>query len=377
MTMQELLDEFDPLSVSSNSNQQPITDHPLNTSTRSNLISTNITKSDQAWRDAQQRSHSRQQALAQHLAQEPFRPSTTSLDFPHLPPPPSSSSPSSSSSSPLSKLEQEKLAAALNEDFDEFVSSSNSTDPNLPNLIKDLSIERRQFEEDFSKKQPIGRSGTSTPSCFDGPEGRPTPIKLLGLDEQSQAVMDDELAEGIRLHLPPRLKIPARWELLYSIDQHGTSLGTLYQRVGGASPKTNGCVVLVIRDERGDRFGAFVNEPLRPSKEYYGTGECFLWKAVNFGPDDFRIGVSVRTYAWTGVNDYMILSDQEMLSVGGGDGKFGLWIDSNLEKGISASCPAFGNEVLCSLKDDGSKNNNGKEEGSFEVLGLECWRIIV
>lgn len=44
----------------------------------------------------------------------------------------------------------------------------------------------------------------------------------------------------------------------------------------------------------------------------------FLWKAVMFEPDDFRIGVTVKVYLWTGANDYMILSDHDLLSIGGG-----------------------------------------------------------
>jgi len=38
--------------------------------------------------------------------------------------------------------------------------------------------------------------------------------------------------------------------------------------------------VLVVKDDGGGLFGAFVNEGFRASGgRYYGTGECFLWKA--------------------------------------------------------------------------------------------------
>lgn len=36
---------------------------------------------------------------------------------------------------------------------------------------------------------------------FDGPEGRPAPISLCGLDGKAEAVMDDELAEGVSVDL--------------------------------------------------------------------------------------------------------------------------------------------------------------------------------
>lgn len=49
--------------------------------------------------------------------------------------------------------------------------------------------------------------------------------------------------------------------------------------------------------------------------------------------------------------------------MGGGDSKYGLWLDSVLERGISSSCLTFGNETL-------------SEEGEkFEVLGVEVWWV--
>lgn len=59
----------------------------------------------------------------------------------------------------------------------------------------------------------------------------------------------------------------------------------------------------------------------------------------------------------------MMLCDSTFLSVGGGDGHYGLWLDDTFEKGISSSCPTFGNEPL-------------SEEGkNFEILGVEVWSI--
>jgi hypothetical protein len=45
------------------------------------------------------------------------------------------------------------------------------------------------------------------------------------------------------------------------------------------------------------------------------------------------------------------------------DGHYGLWLDDNLEKGVSETCPTFGNEPL---SDDGKK---------FDVMGVELWYI--
>lgn len=45
------------------------------------------------------------------------------------------------------------------------------------------------------------------------------------------------------------------------------------------------------------------------------------------------------------------------------DGHYGLWIDDSVEKGVSSSCPTFGNE---NLSDEGEK---------FDILGAEVWYI--
>jgi hypothetical protein len=59
----------------------------------------------------------------------------------------------------------------------------------------------------------------------------------------------------------------------------------------------------------------------------------------------------------------MILCEKGFLSVGGGDGKSGLWLNDSLARGVSSPCPTFGNEPLSDL---GEK---------FEVLGVEVWVV--
>lgn len=73
--------------------------------------------------------------------------------------------------------------------------------------------------------------------------------------------------------------------------------------------------------------------------------------------------VRFKAFPYSGVNDYYILCDAHFLSVGAGDGKYGLWLDDSLEKGISSTCLTFGNERL---SDMGEK---------FGILGVEMWVI--
>lgn len=75
---------------------------------------------------------------------------------------------------------------------------------------------------------------------------------------------------------------------MYSLHQHGASLKTLYRQAGSMS---DGPCLLLIKDaddqvrqsdtntemdvylSNDQVFGAFLNESLKPSRFYYGTGE--------------------------------------------------------------------------------------------------------
>lgn len=73
--------------------------------------------------------------------------------------------------------------------------------------------------------------------------------------------------------------------------------------------------------------------------------------------------IRFKAFPYSGVNDYLIFCEQKYLSVGGGDGRYGLWLDDVFEHGISSSCPTFGNEPL---SEQGTK---------FDVLAVEVWVV--
>ncbi|KAF2760877.1 TLD-domain-containing protein [Pseudovirgaria hyperparasitica] len=228
-----------------------------------------------------------------------------------------------------------------------------------------------------------------------------TPLTLQGYKSgtaDSAKLLSKSLAEEIRLLMPPRLQLQENWSLAYSLEQDGVSLATLYKNCDQYRGRRGG-YVLVIRDGEGGAFGAYLSDPPHPAPHYFGNGECFLWRAHTLPsiptlanlppppsadttnaqrmttlarlnpPTSGRSGTSTperirfKAFPYSGINDYMIFCEQDYLSVGGGDGHYGLWLNDNLEQGISDSCPTFGNERL---SDEGSK---------FDVLGVELWFI--
>ncbi|RAL10807.1 putative oxidative stress response protein Oxr1 [Aspergillus homomorphus CBS 101889] len=308
-----------------------------------------------------------------------------------------------------------------------------------------------------------------------------TPLTLTDPENHSQHsaqtqdyLLTRSLAEEIRLLVPARLQLCDTWRLAYSLERDGASLSTLYENcraISQRSPRAG--YVLIIRDASpstgssssysatggsssfsntnngpgGAVFGAYMTDPPHPDSHYFGTGECFLWRAsvvqppsadrllqltaaaaaghhtqdpgmqTGAGPgtendvqqtlaaleraglplppsaDTTHAGRSTTLRSWSplprgpgpastsnsgtatpeqirfkafpysGVNDYMMFCETGFLSLGGGDGHYGLWVDSSLEKGVSAASQTFGNEPL---SDEGIK---------FDILGVEVWYV--
>jgi hypothetical protein len=191
-----------------------------------------------------------------------------------------------------------------------------------------------------------------------------TPLTLSGWKSSTSdnaRLLTRALAEEIRLLVPARLQLVSTWSLIYSLEQNGTSLSTLYAQNDTYRGRRGG-FVLVVRDASGGIFGAYLSDALHPSAHYYGTGECFLWKAsvlsrmldlsqmgglslppppsadttnaqrqttllspktanaVNGDVSGTGTPESIRfkAFPYSGINDYMIFCEQGYLSVGGG-----------------------------------------------------------
>jgi len=112
------------------------------------------------------------------------------------------------------------------------------------------------------------------------PDSEPplAPITLKGyLDTTTERVLTEKFAEEIRLMLPARLQVHDLWDLVYSLDQHGVSLSTLYSRCKAFNSPHSGWVIIV-RDRQESVFGAYLSHYPHIHPHYYGTGECFLFK---------------------------------------------------------------------------------------------------
>ncbi|XP_051468981.1 nuclear receptor coactivator 7 isoform X4 [Apus apus] len=150
------------------------------------------------------------------------------------------------------------------------------------------------------------------------------------------ALLENMHIEQLARCLPARVQ-GYPWQLAYSTLEHGTSLKTLYRK----SASLDSPVLLVIKDMDNQIFGAYATHPFRFSDHYYGTGETFLY---TFSPH-------FKVFKWSGENTYFINGDTSSLELGGGGGRFGLWLDADLYHGRSNSCSTFNNDILSKKED--------------------------
>jgi len=149
----------------------------------------------------------------------------------------------------------------------------------------------------------------------------------------------------LQFKMPERHRLE-RWEMVYSTTRHGISMNTFYTKVYQRAP-----TVIIVEDINHHIFGAYASEPWVKTKQvHYGSGESFL----------FKLKPVSKIFKWSKLNDYFMYSKPDFISLGSGGGGYGLWLDSDFERGSSATCDTFQNEPL-SLTEQ------------FEILKIEVW----
>ena len=88
----------------------------------------------------------------------------------------------------------------------------------------------------------------------------------------SQILSNDEII-FLDEEKPERL-VGCTWELVFSTEVHGYLLSTLYRNL----KSWTGPTLLVVKDKRGHKFGAFVTESFKPDDKIHGGGECFVFR---------------------------------------------------------------------------------------------------
>ncbi|XP_063633981.1 nuclear receptor coactivator 7 isoform X20 [Cydia splendana] len=251
----------------------------------------------------------------------------------------------------------------------------------------DVSDITRESWEVLSMSDELRRALYSTGSSLDMEF---SPPDLIGTSE----IFTMEHREKLCSVLPARAQ-GYMWSLAFSTSQHGFSLASMYRKM----QRVDSPVLLVIQDTQNNVFGALTSCALHPSEHFYGTGESLLFSfqrvderrasteeprsppapaaaapAIALPPDvavdaDEKhdqtppVKTKFKYWGWTGDNMYFIRGSNDNISIGAGDGKFGLWLDGDLYLGRTQRCTTYGNEPLTTRED-------------FIVKIMECWTFI-
>lgn len=191
---------------------------------------------------------------------------------------------------------------------------------------------------------------------FDSPKV-PSSVRLIGYHSKEHMVLpqilNQEQLDLLRNELPKNLRQHHDWKLVYSTFRDGISLNTLLDRLHGSKHPS----IVIIKSITGNIFGGFASKPWEIDIGYHGSGQCFLWKLTGPG--------KIESYHWTHMNYYFMVASKKhkFIAMGGGDGKFGFWLDDSLKRGNSDRCSTFGNPPLDDTLD-------------FTVSGVETYTIV-
>lgn len=140
------------------------------------------------------------------------------------------------------------------------------------------------------------------------------------------------------------------WNLVYSSNLHGYSIGTLYRSMASADMSST---LLLIADMENKVFGAMLSNSIRQSEGFYGNGETFL----------FTFHPVFKKFCWSGKNSYFLRGTPDNFYIGASDGVFGLWLHDDLDHGRTQRCETFDNDPLTAESED------------FNIRCVEIWQF--
>lgn len=149
----------------------------------------------------------------------------------------------------------------------------------------------------------------------------------------------------LRLHLPILVQYD-RWHQLYSLLNNGADIVSFFRLVHGAQ-----YTLLLVQTDKNEVFGGFATVPWALSKDFYGSGESFVFRFE---------GEGIAKYKWTQNNEFFMFSNHEKIGMGGGSDGFAFLLDADFYSGGSYRSDTFGNPVLT-------------QRENFRVKNVEVW----
>lgn len=184
--------------------------------------------------------------------------------------------------------------------------------------------------------------------------------------EEYPFLLSEEKRLVISKKVLPASLMGYKWKRVYSVARDGDSFSTCEASLAGQRR-----TLFVIQTSSSKIIGAYCDTEWklsRPAAFEGGAGTClFRFHNVHDSNVSSPSSAVVNVFQWTGENRLIAVFDKhkKRIAFGGGQGSFGLCIDSNFTRGSTASCPTFGNPPLC-----------GDDEDSFHVLDMEIYGFL-
>jgi hypothetical protein len=112
--------------------------------------------------------------------------------------------------------------------------------------------------------------------------GPSSQLSLL-TDEFKVLLLQIELANCLRILMPPLTRLCMNWRLCYASERDGFSLKTFYGNCAKEANPRSQFLLVIQAEEQKEIFGAFLTSQPAPHWHHYGTGEVFLWKEIRAG----------------------------------------------------------------------------------------------
>lgn len=148
---------------------------------------------------------------------------------------------------------------------------------------------------------------------------------------RASSFLTDQDWANVWTWIPARFKI-LDLDLVFTSADHGHRLATLFERAEDNDP-----LLIFIETTDGNIFGSYLSKSLknRSSRRFFGTGETFI----------FNLRPSPQSFPWqeSFENYQFIYADENFLAIGCSGGKFGIWIDRDLNQVVSSPCDTFKN----------------------------------
>jgi hypothetical protein len=161
-------------------------------------------------------------------------------------------------------------------------------------------------------------------------------------------ILSEDLIQQLHKMLPSKTQ-SSRWSKVFSSVEDGYSLQNFYRKV----IEEDEPFLLVVSDENNDVFGAYLTCTPKVSDGFIGTGKSWVFSVQN---------ETIKVFRWSGKNDYFFQGQQSCLIIGADDGKFGIYIDGDLNNGRLQKC-----ETFVAWPDI---------EKDFVVKYFECWNFV-